>query len=114
MKDDIHGENPALDPYWCMAQQEQLVKELQCDYIYGGYMEDRSFVWRGHYHQNGFTHYGVDYCVPEGTPVFLPRNGSLVCLEHDPDPNGGWGGRAVYEIHDVLKFDPPMYLTDMS
>lgn len=90
--------NPALDPYWCMKQQEELFDLLQCDYAWGGYMEDRSFVWRGHYHQNGFIHYGVDYYVPASTPVFLPGKGKLLCLEEDPDPKGGWGSRAVYQM----------------
>jgi len=92
------AENPALDPYWCMAQQEQLFELLQCDYAWGGYLEDRSFVWRGHYHQNGFIHYGVDYYVPQTEPVFLPKAGKLLCLEDCPDYYGGWGGRAVYKI----------------
>lgn len=98
MEGKVEGDNPALDPYWCMAQQEQLFELLQCDYAWGGYLEDRSFIWRGHYHQNGFIHYGVDYYVPAGTPVFLPHGGKLLCLEENPDNDGGWGGRAVYQI----------------
>lgn len=94
--------NRLLDPEVCQKWIESLHAERGADYSWGGWMEDRSFLWRDHYHHPGrMTHLGVDYNVPAGTQVHLPYGGKLLCAEQDPDQNGGWGGRAIYEIRGL-------------
>ncbi len=67
------------------------------DYSFGGYLEDRSFLFRNKYHaQRGtFIHLGVDYNVPAGTPVTVPCPATVVDRWIDKDQEGGWGGRVV-------------------
>jgi hypothetical protein len=96
------GPNPALDPLWCEQAIGMWHQMNGVDYTFGGYMEDRETLWRGHYHKTGCViHVGVDYNVPVYTPVFLPRPGKLVLMEDYPDQYGGWGCRAIYQIGDL-------------
>ena len=91
--------NPFLDPETCEKWKNFIHKVKGVEYSWGGYMEDRGVVWKGHYHDEGATmHVGVDYYVPTGTPVMLPvDNCKLVECLNDPDQWGGWGGKLVFE-----------------
>jgi hypothetical protein len=90
--------NPFLDPYYCDRWKEFILKVKGLDYAYGGYMEDRSVVWHGHYMQPGhFLHLGVDYYVPVNTPVHLPTRAKLVYSLKDGDEAGGWGGMMIFQ-----------------
>jgi peptidoglycan LD-endopeptidase LytH len=96
------GENPFLDPGMCQNWQDFVLKITDAKYLYGGYMEDRSVVWRGHYHQPGHTiHLGVDFYVPAGTKVHMPCAGNLCHSFQDPDQNGGWGGKLIFRIGKI-------------
>jgi hypothetical protein len=90
----IWDNNPLLDP----REQESFVAEqhrrMNRDYSYGGYLEDRSVLWKDSYlPTDGMTHLGIDYNVPEGTRVFLPYLGRPVFRHLGGDQDGGWGGR---------------------
>lgn len=91
------GKNPFLDPYVCEQWKEFIHKIKEIDYSWGGYLEDRSTIWKGHYHAEGVTtHVGVDYYVPTGTEVHLPVDAVLMDCAYDPDPCGGWGGKLIF------------------
>jgi murein DD-endopeptidase MepM/ murein hydrolase activator NlpD len=70
------------------------------DYSYGGFLEDRSNLWKAHYMKDShsFMHLGVDYYVPEGTEVALPLDGTIAHVMADKDQNGGWGGRVLMQL----------------
>jgi len=90
--------NPFLDPETVDNWLEFAHKLLGCDYSYGGYLENRSTLWRGHYHKPGeMIHLGVDLNVPEGEIVAMPTWGKLVYSFNDPDQNSGWGGKLIFE-----------------
>lgn len=71
------------------------------DYSFGGYLEDRSYLFRNKYHaeRGTFIHLGVDYNVPANTEVAIPYDCTVIDRWYDPDKNGGWGGRLVLEVH---------------
>jgi hypothetical protein len=90
--------NIFLDPDQCEKWKNWVHKLKGIDYSWGGYMEDRSIVWAGHYHEPGATiHLGVDFYVPVRTNVHLPVPGTLLYKFQDPDKNGGWGGKLVFD-----------------
>ena len=64
---------------------------------YGGWGEDRSFMWADTYMSKSktFTHLGVDINVPKGTSVTLPFDTLVVDARTDPDTDVGWGTRLV-------------------
>jgi murein DD-endopeptidase MepM/ murein hydrolase activator NlpD len=96
-------DNPFLVPDKMSSWLELIHEIAGVDYSYGGYLEDRSNLWKGHYHEPGkAVHLGVDFNVPAGTPVYLPSDGVLVESVHDPDQNGGWGGRATFACLGVF------------
>lgn len=96
--------NPFLDPVLCGKWVKLLHETIKIKYSWGGYMEDRSDLWEGHYHTPGsMIHLGVDFNVPENTLVCLPKTGKLIHSELDEDQNGGWGGKIIFEI-DGLYF----------
>lgn len=93
--------NPLLDPDKFQDWLEKIHAEHELDLSFGGYMEDRSWLWRDHYHQPGHAiHVGVDFNVKTNTLVSLPEDGEIVLLEADPDQYGGWGSRVVYRIRN--------------
>jgi hypothetical protein len=96
---DRNRPNPLLDPQFCGAFVRQVASSLQVSFTYGGYLEDRRVIWRGHYHSvEAMQHLGVDYNVPSGTLVAAPQACQVVQAWHDPDQNGGWGGRVVVKL----------------
>ncbi len=108
---NLSGEdNPALDPQWCTGQMKLLHQMHDIDYSYGGYLEDRSVLWRGHYHnKDAFCHLGIDYNVPTKSLVHLPEKGKLILAEQDPDQQGGWGGRSIFKIRNHYVIFAHMY-----
>ncbi len=102
--------NPALDPVWCSGWVEGLHVRRTKSFSYGGYLEDRSDLWAGHYQQPGCVfHLGMDFNVPYRALVSMPANGRLVLAEDDPDTNGGWGGRSIFKINDAWVIFGHMY-----
>lgn len=95
---ELHPQNPLLDPVACDNWVRGTHIYHGLDYSWGGYMEDRSHLWRGHYHDPGeMVHLGIDYNVPAGTPVAAPAYCKVAYVQRDPDQNGGWGGRVILE-----------------
>jgi hypothetical protein len=89
--------NDLLNPYLCELWVNKLHKLYGCEYSFGGWLEDRSVLWRGHYHQRGHTiHLGVDYNVPAGTSVHAPFDSEVVHSYCDCDVDGGWVGRLMF------------------
>ncbi|MGH7175404.1 MAG: hypothetical protein ACREGR_03545 [Minisyncoccia bacterium] len=105
--------NPFLSPTYCDLWKNFIHYLKGYDYSWGGYMEDRAIVWAGHYQEEGATmHVGVDFYVPTDTLVHLPVDGRLVYSSVDPDQEGGWGGRVIFDLgeeHLILA-----HLKDMS
>lgn len=90
--------NPFVDAAYCEKWKLFLHKTMGVDYSWGGYLEDRAVVWRNHYHEPGHTvHLGVDFYVPEGTAVHLPVDATLAHVYVDPDQDGGWGGKLIFQ-----------------
>ncbi len=93
-----HGESPRsplLDPMLCQQFLEEVHRKRGVYWSYGGYLEDRSCIWRGSYLQKsgGFIHLGVDFNVPQGTPVYTQYDASVMVVDNDGDLDGGWGHR---------------------
>ncbi len=97
-------DNPFLNPAYCERFVQQLAEREGAKHTYGGYLEDRSFLWRDSYltsqfGDDGFVHLGVDVNVPESTPIYCPVPFRVVEMFCDRDQNGGWGGRVVVETN---------------
>jgi murein DD-endopeptidase MepM/ murein hydrolase activator NlpD len=84
--------NPLNDPVFCQRWVEADARRKGVDFTYGGYMEPRDHLWRGHYHDPDLMrHTAVDYNVPAGTRVVAPAGGKVLRVVRDPS-YGGWGG----------------------
>ena len=65
--------NPLNDPAFCAAWVDGVARRRGIDFTYGGYMEPRDHLWRGHYHNPDLMrHTAVDNNVPAGTRVGAP------------------------------------------
>lgn len=95
----------------CTEWNLAILKKYNADYSYGGFLEDRSNVWQNTYlKENGtFIHLGVDYFVPTGTNVSLPRPGKLIHIMDDKDQNWGWGRRLTFRL-ETNKNEKPIVL----
>lgn len=62
---------------------------------FGGYLEDRSFLWKDTYLSStgSFIHAGVDINIPAGTPIRLPFDGVILRTDDDTPAAWGWGPR---------------------
>lgn len=92
---------PLLDPALCSRMVLDTHRALAVDWSFGGYLEDRTFLWRGSYleQNNSFVHLGVDFNVPAETPVCCPVSGQVIRVDDDRDENGGWGPRVLVSLY---------------
>jgi murein DD-endopeptidase MepM/ murein hydrolase activator NlpD len=98
---DIETENPFLDPSFCEQMVCSVHKKYGVDFSYGGWMEDRSFLWKNGYleKEQTFIHLGVDINVPPSTEVSACFPGSVARIECDNPLVGGWGTMIIIK-HD--------------
>lgn len=78
---------------------------LNTEFSYGGYLEDRSTLWQDSYlaKEGRFTHLGVDFNVPAGTPVAMCLNVQVIRVDDDTPEVGGWGMRVMAKVsHDDI------------
>ena len=95
--------NPLLDPRYCQRWVRRLHRRYRASCSYGGWFEDRSTLWQGHYMQpNLVFHLGVDFNVPERSRIYSPADARVVETWHDEDSRGGWGGRIALELKPRL------------
>jgi hypothetical protein len=102
-RDFPDGDNPLNDAVICTTWVCELAKGLGVDFTLGGFMEDRSHLWRGHYHDPAvMRHLGVDYNVPEGTEVVAPVACMVERVLREKGVWGGWGGFVVLRLHEPV------------
>ena len=72
--------NPLLDPTICQNFVVECHQKLGIDFSYGGWLEDRSTLWRGSYldQKRKYIHLGVDFNVPAGTQVAIERAATVI------------------------------------
>lgn len=79
----------------------QMVKAVEAkyglDFSYGGWMEDRSFLWKGTYLEplKTYIHLGIDVNAPEGTDICTDFEAEVVKIDDDYPEQGGWGPRVI-------------------
>lgn len=90
-----------VDPQICQKVLNEFHKKKKVDFSYGGFLEDRTSLWRKHPNSNRtLIHLGIDYWVPAGTTVALPIRGTVFHIMKDPDNKLGWGGRIIFKLDD--------------
>lgn len=87
----------------CIRMVYDIHEKYGIDFSYGGWMEDRTFLWKGSYldKHHGCVHLGVDINVPMGAEVVASFSGTIVRVDDDhPEPEG-WGPRVIVRHHDL-------------
>lgn len=89
--------NPFLDPSKCAQMVADFHQELGIKWSFGGYLEDRSILWRDSYLETTkkFLHLGIDVNLPAGTPVASAIPLEVIVTDNDHDLDGGWGPRVI-------------------
>src|SRR3989338_11078822 len=102
LKTNIDTSNSAACNEWVKS----LHVARKVDYSYGGFLEDRSNLWKNHYNKEigAFIHLGVDFNVPAGTKVALAKRARVEHVMIDQDQHGGWGGMVVWKLLDEDKY----------
>lgn len=95
-------ENPLLDAEFCEQWIKYLHRRLKCDVSYGGYMENRSFIWRNSYLGSPAIHLGVDVNCDCDSAIYCPVAFKVLEIVRDLDQNGGWGERLLVETRNGL------------
>lgn len=97
---NINGKNILLDPQKCQYFVNDVHEKYSLDFSYGGWMEDRTFLWRDSYleEENKFIHLGVDINVPGGTEVAIDYHAEVVKTGNNHDYDGGWGTYVIFKI----------------
>jgi len=90
---DTGSANPLNDPWFCNGWVRGVAARLGAHHSWGGWLEDRSHLWRGHYLPPGCSiHLGIDLNVPSGVTVLTPFSGQVMHAVGCRDQGGGWGG----------------------
>ena len=80
---------------------EHAMRVLNADALYGGYLEDRSFLWKGSYMEpSKFLHLGVDIVAKAGSAVHIDVDAELMQIYDDTPEEHGWGTRLLFRIED--------------
>lgn len=89
--------NTLIHPEVCQQFVDFVHKKYNIDFSYGGWMEDRSFLWRGWYLDESkmFTHFGLDLNVPVGTEVATDFQAEVALIMDDYPLDGGWGPHVI-------------------
>ena len=87
--------SPFLDPSIMQEVVDRYHARRGITWSYGGYLEDRTDLWRGSYLTEPVIHGGIDVSLPAGAAVRCMRNGTVVWVDDDKNPNGGWGPYVV-------------------
>lgn len=100
IENDFKQTNPLLDPSVCEKFVQECHQRLGVDFSYGGWMENRSTLWRGSYLDDDkkYIHLGIDFNVPTGTAVAMTRSGTVLRIDNDHPEPYGWGNRVI--VHD--------------
>jgi len=98
----VASENPLLDPTTCQAMMDEIHAEFGFAISYGGWLEDRSTLWRGSYLDEAkiYLHLGVDVNAPAGTAVAVDRHAEVIRVDDDTPLVGGWGNRVILRLRD--------------
>lgn len=90
---ETHPGSSLVDPTVCEKMVLDVHKKYSIDFSYGGWMEDRSFLWHGSYLDTWgeYIHLGVDLNVPTGTSVAADFDAKVIAIEDDYPEVGGWG-----------------------
>ena len=87
--------SPFLEPSLMQTLVSRFHAERGITWSHGGYLEDRTDLWRGGYLTEPVIHGGIDISLPAGTPVRCMRDGTVVWVDDDKNPDGGWGPYVV-------------------
>ncbi|MCR4312177.1 MAG: peptidoglycan DD-metalloendopeptidase family protein [Candidatus Uhrbacteria bacterium] len=89
--------NPLLDPVVCQTLIDECHRKYDVDFSYGGWMENRSTLWRGTYLDDDqrYIHLGVDVNVPAGTTVVADEVCTVIRIDNDYPDKHGWGTRVI-------------------
>lgn len=106
-QDIYSGTNSLLDPVICQRMVTEVQERFNLDFSYGGWMEDRSFLWHGSYLDKWKTyiHLGIDINVPSGTKIAADFDAEVVRIDDDYPEDGGWGARVI-----LKHVSEPIYL----
>jgi murein DD-endopeptidase MepM/ murein hydrolase activator NlpD len=90
---DLSEKNILINPDKCEEFVNDIHKKYSLDFSYGGWMEDRSFLWRDWYldKEQLFIHLAVDLNVPTGTEVATDFDAEVAKIDNDFPLDGGWG-----------------------
>lgn len=101
------AKNPLNDPVVCQEMVNDVNKKYSLDFSYGGWMEDRSFLWLGSYldKKKIYTHLGIDVSAPAGTEIMAIFDAKVIKVDDDYPEEGGWGTRVILK-HQL----EPLYL----
>jgi len=97
-KTNLDLSNPVVCDNWL----NNFHKSMNADYSYGGFLEDRTYIWRNRANEikGSKIHLGIDYNVPAGSLVAMPQDGIVFHIMKDPRNNIGWGGRIIWKLNN--------------
>ena len=97
------GPSPFLEPEVQAKVMRWSEARRGLDWSYGGWMENRRFLWKGTYLEKlgTFLHLGVDFNAPAGTPVFLDHPAQVLRIDNDTPLAGGWGTSVAFKLFDA-------------
>lgn len=91
------------DAGFCSHFVDEVHQKHGLDASFGGYLEDRAFLWQGTYlgGTDRALHLGIDFNVPAGCEVTVPFDGTVTLVDDDTPERFGWGPRVFVERHET-------------
>ncbi|OHB10500.1 MAG: hypothetical protein A3I21_02160 [Candidatus Zambryskibacteria bacterium RIFCSPLOWO2_02_FULL_39_69] len=91
------SEDALLDASVSSEMINDIHDKYKLDFSYGGWMEDRRFLWKGTYLKplNTYIHLGIDINAPAGTLISVDFDAEVMKIDDDYPEEGGWGPRVT-------------------
>lgn len=105
----VKTEKEFNNPEYFTAKLKKIQSEYPTKIIAGGYLEKRALYTSDLYNSKNSTakrnvHLGVDFWLPESTPIHSPLDGNVVCSVHQKDLKGYGGFMILKHEFDAISF----------
>lgn len=92
-----NSKKPLINPNKCQKMVQDVTRKNKIDFSFGGYLENREFLWKGSYldKDKTYIHLGIDFNAPRGSKVSTGFEAEVVRVDCDYPTDGGWGSRVI-------------------
>ena|GEM_PF-1210290 len=112
------GPKDLINPEKCAQLVKKAQKELGVEWIYGGWLENRSVILQDSYLKKtkSWIHLGIDINLPIRTPIHAAADAVVHMVDSDYPEEGGWGNFVIlrHQIENTFFYSISGHLSNKA